>query len=520
MIGHNLALTRRSVLLGAGSWASLLSTLPIVLTERANAQTPAPEAAPFAPDQVRKLAEDLAASEFVRPTVEAPAPFDALNAEQYRDIKFRPELSVWRGERLDAELQLLPRGWIYDTPVEIHIVENGTAQKLVAENKLFQFGPKIDNAPQGAPFAFSGVRLHGPVNRSDLYDDYAVFQGASYFRAVGRGQTYGLSARGLAVNTAQPGGEEFPIFRAFWIEKPRPAAADMVVHGLLDSKSVAGAYRFVIRPGTTTVIDVDATLFARKALEHAGLAPLTSMFLRSPASRRVNADYRPRVHNSEGLAVLNGRGERLWRPLTNPKTLQTSAFMDKNPKGFGLVQRDRSFEAFEDIAARFENRPSVWVEPRGGWGDGFVELIEIPVEEEIHDNIVVFWKPAQPIETGKPYRFAYRLHWGADVPVAWAPAQVAKTHVNKSKNGELVVFVVDYTGPAVSNITELPVADVSANVGSVANASMQRHPNGDGVRLRFELNPNGEKTVELRAGLKANDQVISESWLYRWTEDA
>ncbi len=512
--------TRRTVLAGTSAWGTAVAVAAWAgSSQTAWAQEAvADEAVPFAPDTVRKLAEDLAATDFARPKVDVAEPFDALTPDQYRDIRFKPEQSVWRGEQLDSELQLLPRGWIYDTPVEIYLVDGVNSQRMTADSKLFAFGPKIEGAPEAAPYAFSGLRLHGPINRSDRYDDYAMFQGASYFRAAGRGQTYGLSARGLAVNTAQPGGEEFPIFRAFWVEKPKPAAADMIVQALLDSPSVTGAYRFIIRPGVTTIIDVDATLFARKSLAHVGLAPLTSMFLRGSAHNRVNGDYRPSVHNSEGLAVLNGRGERLWRPLTNPKTLQTSAFIDKNPKGFGLVQRDRSFANFEDITARFETRPSVWVEPRGGWGDGYVELIEIPAEEEIHDNIVAYWNPAAPIEPGKAYRYGYRLHWSGDVPVAWAPSQVAKTHTNMTKAGDAVMFVVDFTGPAVRELGELPVAEVTASAGSIANTSVQRHPALGGVRVKFDLSTSSEPVVELRLGLKLKEQLISESWLYRWSQ--
>ncbi len=313
---------------------------------------------------VLKLAEDLAAKDFERPTVEVPEPFNALKAEQYRDIRFRNEQALWQSERIGVEVHLLPRGWIYETPVDIRVVEDGQARRLIADSRMFTFGEAIPSAPEAAPYAFSGFRMVGPLSRADRVDEFAVFQGASYFRAVGLGQTYGLSARGLAVNTAQPAGEEFPIFRAFWIEKPRIPGAEIVVHALLDSPSVTGAYRFTIGQGEATEMLVDAVLYPRRSLKHVGLAPLTSMFLRGSAQRRVNGDLRPAVHNSEGLSILNGRGERIWRPLTNPRTLQTSAFIDKGPRGFGLIQRDRAFDTFDDLSAHFERRPSLWVEPR------------------------------------------------------------------------------------------------------------------------------------------------------------
>jgi glucans biosynthesis protein len=265
-------------------------------------------------------------------------------------------------------------------------------------------------------------------------------------------------------------------------------------------------------------MDVDVELFPRRELTHVGFAPLTSMFLHGSANQRVDHDIRPSVHNSEGLAVWNGMGERLWRPLTNPKTLQTSAFVDKDPKGFGLSQRSRAFATYEDLEARFDRRPTAWVEPKGGWGDGYIELIEIPVTEEIHDNIVAYWKPASPLAAGKGHPFAYRLSWGTDVPVAWSGAKVMKTHVANYASGDATLFVIDFDGPAVAELRELPAADLATSHGKVANLLVQRHPEIQGLRVRFELHNGGTEVIELRLGLRLAGQLISESWLYRWTK--
>ena len=281
--------------------------------------------------------------------MELPKPFDKLSYDQYRDIRFRPEKAIWKDDHLDFQVQPFAMGWLYDMPVDLWIVDDGAATRLVADSKLFSFGPLIGPGPEAAPYGFSGFRIHGPINRADYFDEYAVFQGASYLRAVGRDEGYGASARGLALNTARPGGEEFPFFRSFWLEKPPPGATEIVVHALLDSQSTTGAYRFVIAPGEVTTMDVEATLYPRIALQHVGIAPLTSMFLHGQSSQRSSNDFRPAVHDSEGLAMVNGSGERVWRPLNNPKTLQVSAFMDKSPKGFGFWQRDRSFSNFEDL---------------------------------------------------------------------------------------------------------------------------------------------------------------------------
>lgn len=481
------------------------------------AQEAAPGSEPFAAKDVLKLAEDLAAKDYVRPVVDVPEPFNALTAEQYRGIRFRSEQALWQSERLGVEVHMLPRGWIYDTPVDIRVVEDGQARTLVADSRMFAFGPSIEVAPEAAPYAFSGFRLAGPLSRADRVDEFAVFQGASYFRAVGLGQSYGLSARGLAVNTAQPAGEEFPIFRAFWIEKPRSAGAEVVVHALLDSPTVAGAYRFTIAQGATTSMIVDAVLYPRRALKHVGLAPLTSMFLRGQAQRRVNGDLRPAVHNSQGLAILNGRGERIWRPLTNPRTLQTSAFIDKAPRGFGLVQRDRDFETFDDLKAHFERRPSLWVEPRGNWGDGFVELIEIPSEEEIHDNIVAYWTPAVALEPGKPFPVSYKLHWGAEEPLPTPGARIVRTAAGPLRKENWARLAIDFAGPALTDIAELPAFDLTASAGTVHEARVEPHPAIGGVRVTFDFETGGADMSEMRLVLKRGDQTISETWLYRWT---
>ena len=503
----------------AGTIALAVARIALAAS-RANADESASAApgSPFSATIVDAEAKRLADQPFSKPTLELPEPFNKLSYDQYRDIRFRPEKAVWKGQHIDFEVQPFAMGWLYDMPVDLWIVEDGLATRLVADSKLFTFGPSIGPGPEAAPYGFSGFRIHGPINRADYFDEYAVFQGASYLRAVGRGEGYGASARGLALNTARPGGEEFPFFRKFWIEKPKPTATEIVVHALLDSQSTTGAYRFTIEPGETTVMDVAATLYPRTVLSYVGIAPLTSMFLHGQAGQRRMNDFRPAVHDSEGLAMVSGRSERLWRPLNNPRTLQISAFMDTDPKGFGLWQRDRSFRNYEDLEAHYERRPSVWVEPRGSWGEGFIELIEIPVEDEIHDNVVAYWRPAKEIGAGTPYNFAYRLFWGDGVPASWAGARVVKTRLGNAKKPEIILFVIDLTGPSVKDAKDLPVADVSGSAGQILNVVVQRNPEISGVRVTFELAPGDAELVELRCVLKSGEQTISETWLYRWTK--
>ena len=502
--------------MGGGAVAALAAGLRVPGASRADAAPAVDTVTSFGPDHVQKLAEDLARQPFEKPSVSLPSEYRQIGYDKYRDIRFRADQAIWRGERFDFELQLLPLGWLYDVPVELWLVEDTKARRLVADKSLFTFGPLVGDPGQGAPYGFSGFRIHGPINRSDYFDEYVVFQGASYFRATGRNQVYGLSARGLAINTARPGGEEFPIFRAFWIETPKPGAHAIVVNALLDSESTTGAFRFVIEPGKTTSMDVEATLYPRRTLTHVGLAPLTSMFLHGPAHHRIDHDFRPAVHDSDGLAIFNGNGECIWRPLTNPRTLQTSAFMDKNPRGFGLCQRARQFSDYQDLEARYERRPTVWIEPKGVWGPGYVELIEIPTTEEIHDNVVAYWKPASGPEPGSAFSYAYRMHWTDIIPVAWAGARVDATRIGDAPNGA-TKFVVDFRGPSVADAQQLPVAAVTASPGTISNVSVHANPEIDGVRVSFELTPGGTDLSELRLVLKLGDRPVSETWLYRWT---
>lgn len=509
---------RRAVLKGSGALALLGAGAPLTWAMPAAAAPTFDVATSFEPGLVQRLAEKLAAQPFAKPTSPLPQAFRQLTYDQFRDIRFRTDQAIWRGTGFDFEIQMLALGWLFDAPVEIWLVESDTAKRLVADQNLFSFGPLVGAVESGAPYGFSGFRIHGPINRPDYYDEYLVFQGASYFRGVGRGQGYGLSARGLAIDTARPSGEEFPLFRSFWIETPRAGARTIVVNALLDSQSTTGAFRFEIEPSQSTMVDVEATLYPRRKLTHVGLAPMTSMFLHGPAHHRIDHDFRPAVHDSDGLAIYNGNSECIWRPLTNPRTLQASAFMDRSPKGFGLCQRARAFGNFEDLEARYERRPTLWIEPKAAWGQGYVELIEIPTNEEIHDNIVAYWKPAKGPEPGSPFSYAYRMYWGEGVPVAWSGARVVSTRTGAAKGEGDTLFVVDFAGPEVGGQRELPVSVVSANPGTVSNVNVHANPEIGGVRVTFELNPGGTEFSELRLVLKLADRPISETWLYRWTK--
>ena len=331
---------------------------------------------------------------------------------------------------------------------------------------------------------------------------------------------YGLSARGLAVNTAEASGEEFPVFRKFWIEKPGPGSERLTISALLDSPSLSGAYRFGVTTGAETAMDVDATLFSRKDVARVGFAPLTSMFLFDDVNRGGFDDFRRAVHDSDGLQMLSGSGEWIWRPLANPRGLQVSDFIDKTPRGFGLMQRARTYEDYEDSEARYEHRPSAWVEPVGDWGPGAVELVEIPSNSEANDNIVAYWRPDAKLPTSGPFHFMYRLRWLDDVLPPADMLWVSFTRSGLTMDGTGRIFVVDFKkGPAGASITDDEdwVVAVSSSHGTAANSTYYMVPGQNTLRVSFEFAPGTEKLSELRLVLSRDGKVASQTWLYRWT---
>jgi glucans biosynthesis protein len=440
-----------------------------------------------------------------------------LTYDQYRSIRFDPAAAIWRAEKRNFAVDLLYPGFIFDVPVNINLVVAGTARRVLFTNELFASGPDSPTAAASGNYTgYSGFRVRAPLNSPDYLDEFLVFQGASYFRAVAKGQLYGISARGLAVRTARPEGEEFPYFTDFWIERPPEQASEIVMHALLQSPSVVGAYTFKARPGDETIVDVEAALFPRVDLAAFGVAPLTSMFLFDSSNRLRFDDYRNAVHDSDGLQIVNGRGERLWRPLANPRTVvQTSAFVDDSPKGFGLLQRKRDFADYEDAEAQYERRPSLWVEPSTEWGPGHVELVEIPSTREMNDNIVAYWQPREPIAAGQSRQFSYRLRF-TDEPLDDSLARVVATRVGQSVNDEgQRSFVIDYRG--VGDIPNDIVPEVWSSAGEVFAPRGQVVAQAGVYRVAFELDPKTERVIEMGVVLRSQGKPWSEMWLYQWS---
>lgn len=471
-------------------------------------------------DMVRSEARELSSAPY-KPVEEVKSQ-GISEYDEYRRLRFQPKSALWYRRPPGLELHGLPLGWLFKRPVEIFAVEDGSARKVsfTGADFLDERESAMDDRLKAMEMPLSGFRISGPLNGADKADEIIVFQGASYFRALGRGHVYGLSARGLAIGTASTKGEEFPAFRKFWVEKPTVAANVIVIHGLLDSPSASGAYTFTVHPGAETIVDVRASLYPRQALGEVGIAPLTSMFLVGPVDSARVRDFRPRVHDSDGLAILNGSGERIWRPLSNPRKLQVSAFSDNSPRGFGLIQRRRHFADYEDLEARYERRPSAWVEFGQGMGPGSVQLVELPTEEEIHDNIVAFWRPAQHLEQGREHQLNYRLRWRDEAPTRFVGPWISDTRVGRAYHEDTpgrIHFVIDYLDQERFSEPELPVAKATASVGEVRDLVVQSNPESGGVRVSFIFDPQGKNLAELRLNLSDWNGRVPETWLYRWT---
>lgn len=469
----------------------------------------------FSRQTVVDLAKQLAESPIQAPA-RAPEALTNLDYETYRKINFQQNQAVWGNAPTQFSIQLFAPGFLYKDLVEIDAVENGRAFPIEVTNGSFVTpNDEIDQLISEVG-KFAGLRLHYPINKSDYKDEFIVFQGASYFRAVSKGQSYGVSARGLAVDVAQPTGEEFPMFRHFWIERPSSSQQAIVVHALLDSKSVTGAYRFGIFPGSPTRIDVEATLFPRKDIAHIGLAPLTSMYMFNGTMDKAKIeDYRLAVHDSEGLQIQTGRGEMLWRPLSNPETLQISAFMDQSPQGFGLIQRNRNFDDYQDLEASYQSRPSIWVKPLNDWGEGHVELVEIPSNSEANDNIVAYWQPAQALKKDEPFNYSYRLTLTNDTPVLSGKAHVVRSAKGQKLASEHAQVVIDFNNIEVEDLGSVQM-ETSISKGQILESHIAPNPYEKGVRAFVTFDPGNADSAELRVQLKHDDTPLAATWLYRW----
>lgn len=459
-----------------------------------------------------------------------------LTYDGYQRIAYRQDRSRWEDTGSNFRVQAFHLGWLFEEPVHIYEVNEGLALPMTFTTADFEYRGDLEGqVPADAPMpGVAGFRLNTALNRADIRDELISFLGASYFRALGQGNVYGLSARGLAVNTALSGAEEFPRFTDFWLERPTPGQADVVVYAALESASVTGAYRFRIKPGSTTEVEVLARLFLRRDVEQLGVAPLTSMFLFGGADPDETRDFRAAVHDSEYLVMNTVDGATSVRALNNPPRLGTSYMAVPSPASFGLVQRSRSFDDYLDAEAHYERRPSLMVEPIGDWGRGSVRLIEIPSNFEGNDNIVAYWVPDQPTNAGAALEVSYRLLWGMDPRGA---ASTERARVLRTRSGIAGVagadvdpnmrkFVIDFEGGLLSELpagndvapTEIE-AQVSAGNGEIVESVLSKISGTSIWRLVLEVRAPAGAVVELRASLAGYGRTLSETWLYQWVRE-
>jgi periplasmic glucans biosynthesis protein len=459
-----------------------------------------------------------------------PPSMAKLGYDQYQSIRFRGDHSLWGDAGLAFRLQFFHVGRTFNAPVHLFEVVDGQSREIVYDPAMFEWDKSgVDPATMKDHAGFAGFRVQFVTNwRADV----AAFLGAAYFRAVG-GDTrqYGLSARALAVDTAFARPEEFPRFTAFWFERPAKDSGTMTLYALMDSPSIAGALRMQISPGGTLIMNVDTALYPRKPIERLGIAPLTSMFFYGENDRRAANDWRPEIHDSDGISMWTGAGEWIWRPLVNPAQLHFNSYADDNPRGFGLLQRDRNFDHYQDDGVYYDKRPSLWVEPRlgpnGGWGKGAVQLVEIPTVDETFDNIVAFWNPLDKPKPGQELLFSYRLYWGTKMPYASPLAQTLATRtgiggtVGVKRQYYSWHFAVDFAGGELGALAkDAPVeAVITTSRGQTEHVTAHFVEEFNGYRALFDVKPTDDtvEPIDLRMYLRVDGRPLTETWIYQWT---
>ena len=510
---------RRDLMIGAGALAALgMLRAPVARSQSLDLGAPRP----FDFAWLQGEARELAAQPYEAPLIRYPDLLETLDYDAYQQIQFKPDHALWADGGAPFPVQFFHLGRYFKAPVRLHVVDNGAAREIRYDPDLFTFGNTRLGERLPDDLGFAGFRV---MDAPGATKDWLAYQGAAYFRTSGALDQYGLSARGLAIDTAMPWPEEFPRFTQFWLEETPADSSHILIYALMDSPSVTGAYRFDWVKQEGVVVGIRAELFCRRDVARMGVAPLTSMFWFGENNRRQATDWRPEIHDSDGLALWTGSGERIWRPLNNPPSVRTSSFIDQNPKGFGLLQRDRAFHNFEDDGVFYDRRPSVWIEPLGDWGEGAVQLVEIPTDDEIHDNIVAYWVPADPVLAGSHWSFAYRLHWLADEPYpAENVARVRHTRLGRGgipgqpRPAGARKFVIDFEGGPLADLRKSDEVEpvVSASRGKLDNRYALQVVGTRIWRAFFDLHVDGGEPVELRCFLRLGRRTLTETWLYQY----
>jgi glucans biosynthesis protein len=520
-------LSRRSLLVSvaAASGARMISYAAAQTDAPPQAAAGAP--APFGYQDVVKRARDLAAAPFDASIPALPDGLANLDFDAWRDIRFRSDKPLLGQDGANFRLELFHLGHLYKRPVVVNVLRDGIPAPIPYATNLFDYGrTKVDGALP-INIGFAGFRLRFPINAPHVWDEVIAFLGASYFRFLGRGQRYGLSARGLAIGAGPGLNEEFPFFREFWIETPDATAEHIVIYALLDGESATGAYRFDLAPGQETFIDANVSLFARKAVPAVGLAPLSSMYFVGKVDRRYSDDFRGELHDSDGLLMHTGAGEWIWRPLSNPVAPIVSAFLDTNPRGFGLLQRDRNFSDYQDLELAYELRPGYWIEPHEGWGEGKVELLELPTADETNDNIVAAWAPNGGLDPGKPLVYGYRIT-SLEMDQSLTPGgrtvgtfRVAPRALGapESPPPGATRFLIDFSGGDLSYYMSDPSlvqTIATASAGRVLRTFLTPNTHIRGFRAGVDIAVDPGQSADLRVFLRAGAEALTETWTFPW----
>ena len=472
---------------------------------------------------LKDLAKALAARPYKEPPPPAPV-LAGIDFDKVQKIRFRPGQALWLGAAVPYPVSFFHLNKYSQVPVTIFALD-GPLEKMVAREILyapeyFEYGDSgLDPADLGK-LGFSGFRANDAQNSQS---DWLAFQGASYFRTAGQDDQYGVSARGIAINTALPKPEEFPRFTQFWLAEE---GETLTIYALLDGPSVSGAYRFECARKDGVMMDAHCDLFFRDTPGRVGIAPLTSMYWYGENQRDRAPDWRPEIHDSDGLALWNGKGERIWRPLVNPPSVQVNAFADQSPKGFGLMQRDRDFADYQDDGALYHKRPGIWIEPKGDWGAGAVELVEIPTNDEVHDNIVAYWRPANAPKPGEALSFDYRLYWQNNEPNYPAGmARVVATRIGRpgipgadSWDANARKFAIDFEGGDLAKMAPRfdikPV--VTSSSGEATGGYATKLVGTNLWRAVFDVPVKDKAPVNLRCFLRLEDKTLTETWIYQY----
>ncbi|MDO6442551.1 glucan biosynthesis protein G [Marinobacter sp. 2_MG-2023] len=501
-----------------GSRLSVFFTLITLITCSGYAQA-------FGFKDVADKARNLAGEAYQKPA-QAPDFLRNLGYSDYQSIRFKPDQSLWRASGSRFQVMMIPQGSFYSNAVGLNVIDSEGVRPVEFDKTRFDYpSPELEKRVP-ADLGYAGFKLTYPLSGKDAQNQFLVFGGASYFRGVGANQTFGLSGRGIAVDTGLPSGEEFPAFTEFWMERPKAGADVMVAYGLLNGPSLTGAYRFEIHPGKSTRMDVTAQLFFREDIDQLGQAPLTSMFFYGENTLRPRGEWRPQVHDSKGLLVSDGvSGEWLWRPLVNPAKLQLSYLHVEGLEGFGLIQRDREFDDFQDSEARYDRRPSMWVKPLGeddsGWGKGEVVLVEIPSGAESNDNIAAFFKPDQAAVAGASRNLKYSVTFGEPDITGQPNARAVRTFVGHGNanddSGEALRLIVDFKGGELAGLR--PGAAVVSQVSGAEGVEVIEHfveyiEASDVWRLSILAEPTTGQPFRLRGLLNKDDKPVTETWTY------